>query len=108
LLVTYPSAEDLDHPEYGEKLERYLEAAAGYSGRERLAVFNLVSDLTASDYAGYQNVLAVHAEGSIEAEELTSLAQDDPDHALRYARGLGDLDSSPLPPDPTGHRPPSV
>ena len=57
LLVTYPAPEDLDHSEYGAALARYLEAAGGISGSERLAVFNLISDLTASDYAGYQAVL---------------------------------------------------
>ena len=35
---------------------------------------NLISDLTAGEYGGYQAVLAIHAEGSIEAEKLTILA----------------------------------
>jgi aromatic ring hydroxylase len=108
LLVTYPAFEDLEHPEYGASLERYLEAAAGYSGRERLAVLNLISDLTASDYSGYQNVLAVHAEGSIEAEKLTILAQYDREHVVRYARWLGNLDPGEWPPDLTAHRPASA
>src|SRR5262249_2691100 len=38
LLVTYPAAEDLDHPEYGEALRRYLEGAAGVPGDRRLRV----------------------------------------------------------------------
>jgi aromatic ring hydroxylase len=107
LLATYPAPEDLDHPEYGETLQRYLEAGGGISGRDRLRIFNLINDLTVGEYAGYQGVLAVHAEGSIEAEKLTILAQYDREHALRYSRWLAGLDDSARPPDATGHRPPA-
>jgi aromatic ring hydroxylase len=98
LLVTYPSPEDLDHPEYGAALQRYLQASAAATGPERLRVMNLISDLTTGEYGGYQAVLAVHAEGSIEAEKLTILAQYDRDRAVQYARWLGGLDGSPWPP----------
>ena len=49
-------------------LEKYFGAAA--SAEERLRVMHLISDLTARDFGGYHAVLAVHAEGSIEAEKL--------------------------------------
>lgn len=98
LLVTYPSPEDLDHPEYGAALECYIEAAGGATGRERLRVMNLVSDLTSGEYGGYQAVLAVHAEGSIEAEKLTILAQYERERGIEYARWLAGLDESPWPP----------
>lgn len=95
LIVTYPAPEDLEHPEYGAALSRYLEAAGGTSGAKRLRVMNLVMDLTAGEYGGYQGVLAIHAEGSIEAEKLTILAQYDKDTARDYAAwlaGIGDAD----------------
>jgi 4-hydroxybutyryl-CoA dehydratase/vinylacetyl-CoA-Delta-isomerase len=98
LLVTYPAWEDLDHVEYGPSLRRYLEAAGGASGRERLRVLNMVSDLTAGEYGGYQAVLAIHAEGSIEAEKLTILAQYDRERALEYARWLARLEQGQWPP----------
>jgi 4-hydroxybutyryl-CoA dehydratase/vinylacetyl-CoA-Delta-isomerase len=97
LLVTYPAAEDLEHPEYGEALQRYLAGAAG-SGRDRLRVMTLISDLTTGEYGGYQAVLAVHAEGSIEAEKLTILSQYDRERAVAYARWLGGLDEARWPP----------
>ena len=98
LLVTYPAPEDLEHAEYGEPLQRYLEAGGGASGRERLRVMNLISDLTAGEYGGYQAVLAVHAEGSIEAEKLTILAQYERERAIEYARWLAGLDGDGWPP----------
>jgi aromatic ring hydroxylase len=98
LLVTYPAPEDLDHPEYGEALRRYLEAAGGATGAERLRVMNLISDLTAGEYGGYQAVLAVHAEGSIEAEKLTILAQYERERAITYARWLAGIEEGQWPP----------
>ncbi len=70
LLVTGPGAEDVESPEIGPLIERYYGGRAGVSGRERLAAINFVKDLTSSDYGGYQEVLAIHAEGSLEAEKL--------------------------------------
>ena len=49
-------------------LEKYFRAAA--PAEERLRVINLIADLTARDFGGYHAVLAVHAEGSIEAEKM--------------------------------------
>lgn len=91
LLVTYPSQEDLDHPDYGEAIRTYLGGAAGLGGADRLRIVNLLSDLTTGEYGGYQAVLAVHAEGSIEAEKLTILAQYDREDAMDYARWLAGL-----------------
>ena len=98
LLATYPAPEDLDHPAYGAALGRYLESAGGVSGRDRLRVLNMISDLTTGEYGGYQAVLAIHAEGSIEAEKLTILAQYDRDRASGYARWLAGLNDDHWPP----------
>jgi aromatic ring hydroxylase len=98
LLVTYPAVEDLDHPEYGPALRRYLEGAAGVPGGQRLRVMNLISDLTAGEYGGYQAVLAIHAEGSIEAEKLTILAQYGRERAIEYAEWLAGIDEARWPP----------
>jgi len=99
LLATYPAPEDLDHPTYGQALSRYLEGAGGASGAERLRVMNLISDLTAGEYGGYQAVLAIHAEGSIEAEKLTILMQYAREDAIDYARWLAGIDQRRWPPD---------
>jgi 4-hydroxybutyryl-CoA dehydratase / vinylacetyl-CoA-Delta-isomerase len=98
LLVTYPAAEDLDHPRYGAALGRYLESSGGVSGKHRLRVLNMISDLTTGEYGGYQAVLAIHAEGSIEAEKLTILAQYDRASAIDYAHWLAGIDDTEWPP----------
>jgi aromatic ring hydroxylase len=91
LLVTYPAPEDLDHPKYGPAVRRYLSGAGGVDGAERLRVINLISDLTTGEFGGYQAVLAVHAEGSIEAEKITILAHYPQEPAIQYARWLAGL-----------------
>jgi aromatic ring hydroxylase len=98
LVATYPAPEDLDHPEYGAALARYLEGAGGATGAERLRAINLISDLSAGEYGGYQAVLAIHAEGSIEAEKLTIFAQYDRERAINYARWLAGIDRGHWPP----------
>lgn len=90
LLVTGPSGEDWAHPEIRPVLEKYLGAAS--PAAERLPMMNLISDMTARDFGGYQAVLAVHAEGSIEAEKMQILRSYDPDRAVGYVRNLAGLE----------------
>jgi len=70
LLVTGPGVEDVESEEIGPYLRHYYGGRAGVDGRERLRAINFVKDLTSSEYGGYQEVLAIHAEGSLEAEKL--------------------------------------
>ena len=74
LVVTGPSEADLGNPDVGKYIRRYL------GGREGVPVdkaINLVKELTATDFSGYQAVLAIHAEGSIEAEKLAMVREHD-------------------------------
>lgn len=77
LIVTGPSEADLNHGETGKYISRYLGGAKGVSSVDRLKAINLVKELTATDFAGYQAVLAIHAEGSIEAEKLAMVREHD-------------------------------
>jgi len=86
LLATGPGDADWASPELRPYLEKYLAGAV--PAAERLALLNLASELTARDYAGYQNVLAVHAEGSLEAEKLMLYRSYDPRPALEFVRQL--------------------
>jgi aromatic ring hydroxylase len=94
LLVTYPSIEDLRHPDYGPALTRYLEAAHGIKGEDRLRLFQAISDMTSGEMSGYSSALAIHAEGSIEAEKLTILLRYDPEDAINHVRRISKIDGS--------------
>jgi aromatic ring hydroxylase len=90
LLVTAPGAADWQSEAVRPVLEKYLGAAA--PAAERLAMLHLISDLTTRDFGGYHSVLAVHAEGSIEAEKLQLLRAYDARPAVAYARQLAGLE----------------
>ena len=88
LLVTGPAEEDLNNPQTARDIEHYFGAAGGVSARGRLQTINLISDLTTGDFGGYQATLAIHAEGSLEAEKLTILREYDQERAKSYARWM--------------------
>jgi len=90
LLVTGPGGDDWDSPEVRSVLEKYYSAAA--PARERLRVMNAIADLTTRDFGGYHAVLAVHAEGSIEAEKKQILRAYEPGRAIAYAKRLAGID----------------
>ena len=53
---------------------------------------NLIAEITASDFAGYQAVLAIHAEGSIEAEKMTIWREHEVAPAIDYAKRLAGIE----------------
>jgi 4-hydroxybutyryl-CoA dehydratase/vinylacetyl-CoA-Delta-isomerase len=88
LLVTAPGAEDLTSEATRAYVMKYMGGAKGFDAETRLRLLNLVGDLTASDFGGYQEVLAVHAEGGFEAEKLQAYREYDFKSVSAYARKL--------------------
>ena len=52
---------------------------------------NLISEITSTDFAGYQAVLAIHAEGSIEAEKMTIMKEHEIEKSIEYAKWLAKI-----------------
>jgi 4-hydroxybutyryl-CoA dehydratase / vinylacetyl-CoA-Delta-isomerase len=100
LLVTGPSGADWESPEVRPALEKYLGGA--WPTDRRLAMLNLIGELTTRLYGGYQAVLAVHAEGSIEAEKLAMRRAYNPKRAVDLATKLAGLETE------TRTKPPQV
>ena len=92
LLVTGPSAEDLEDPALAALIDKYLGASPAASAKDRLRLMNLIAEITASDFAGYQAVLAIHAEGSIEAEKMTIWREHEVAPAVAYAKRLAGIE----------------
>ncbi len=86
LVVTGPAEEDLENPDTKGYIERLLGGKKGVSTRDRLRAFNLVRDLTASDFGGYNELLAIHAEGSLETQKITILRDFDLKRCKQLAR----------------------
>jgi 4-hydroxybutyryl-CoA dehydratase/vinylacetyl-CoA-Delta-isomerase len=90
LLVTGPGHEDLEHPEIGPLIQRYLGTGT-FQAEDRLRLINLISDLTTGALGGYHAVLAVHAEGSLEAEKLMITRGYDVSGVQQMARELAGI-----------------
>ena len=91
ILVTAPAVEDLRSEETGPLVEKYLTGKKGTSGKERLQVINLIQDITTSDFGGYNAVLALHAEGSMEAEKMQLYREYDWQRVRDYAGKMARL-----------------
>jgi aromatic ring hydroxylase len=50
-----------------------LVGRRGVSAEERSRLLNFIADLTAGEYGPYQEMFAIQAEGSVEAEKLQIL-----------------------------------
>ena len=92
LLVTGPGEEDLANPETKAYVEHYLGGKKGFGSVNRLKLMNLIRDLTASDFGGYHELLAIHAEGSLEAQKITILRGFDASSARSFAAECANLD----------------
>ncbi len=92
MLVTGPASEDFENADTADLLRRYLGGRAGVDGEARTRAMNMVSDLTTGDFGGYHTVLAIHAEGSLEAEKLMIARAYDARRTLQYAKELAGID----------------
>jgi aromatic ring hydroxylase len=86
LVVTGPSEKDLHNPETAPYIEHFLGGVKGVSTEDRLKAFNLVRDLTASEFGGYNELLAIHAEGSLEAQKITIYRDYDIERCKQLAK----------------------
>lgn len=89
LVVTGPDEEDMANAEIRPYIDRYL-GGAHVDAETRLKAMNLVRDLTASEFGGYNELLAIHAEGSLEAQKITIFRDYDLDRCKDLAaRAIG-------------------
>ena len=67
IVGTCPSSKDFLNPETHDLLDKYLGGKAGIPTEHRLRLVKLIRDLTSS----YEDVLTIHAEGSLAAQKLS-------------------------------------
>ncbi|MFB6170633.1 MAG: 4-hydroxyphenylacetate 3-hydroxylase N-terminal domain-containing protein [Haloarculaceae archaeon] len=70
LAVTLPQLSAFDDEDLAATLDRYLAGAEGWDGTSRAKLLALVRDLATSEFASWEEVLSVHAEGSLQAQRL--------------------------------------
>jgi 4-hydroxybutyryl-CoA dehydratase / vinylacetyl-CoA-Delta-isomerase len=67
IVATGPSGKDFQNPEIHDLLDKYLGGKEGIPTEYRLRMAKLIRDLTSS----YEDVLTIHAEGSLEAQKIS-------------------------------------
>jgi 4-hydroxybutyryl-CoA dehydratase/vinylacetyl-CoA-Delta-isomerase len=73
IVATAPSSKDYFNPEIHDMIDKYLGGKAGIPTEHRLRLIKLIRDLTSS----YEDVLTLHAEGSLAAQRLSIYALGD-------------------------------
>lgn len=70
LVLTLPLEADLRNPESGAYIRKYLHTKPGVDIEARMRVYNMIRDLTADAYGGWQFVVALQAGGGLPAQRL--------------------------------------
>jgi 4-hydroxybutyryl-CoA dehydratase/vinylacetyl-CoA-Delta-isomerase len=82
IVATCPSAKDYQNPEIHDLLDKYLGGKESIPTEHRVRMAKLIRDLTSS----YEDVLTIHAEGSLEAQKLSIYALADFDRYKAAAK----------------------
>ncbi|MFD2675918.1 4-hydroxyphenylacetate 3-hydroxylase N-terminal domain-containing protein [Camelimonas lactis] len=70
LVLTLPLESDLRNPESGKYILKYLATKKTVDVETRMRVYNMIRDLTADAYGGWQFVVALQAGGGLPAQRL--------------------------------------
>jgi 4-hydroxybutyryl-CoA dehydratase/vinylacetyl-CoA-Delta-isomerase len=70
LVLTLPLESDLRHEPSGSYLRKYLHTRKDVEIETRMRVYNLIRDLTADAYGGWQFVVALQAGGGLTAQRI--------------------------------------
>jgi len=91
LVVTAPAEKDYLNPATQGYIEKYLGAKEGVSAANRLRLFKLIMDLTASEYAGLWLVVTLHGEGSLEAQRLAAYREFDLQSCTQFVKEVANI-----------------
>ncbi|MCA2305162.1 4-hydroxyphenylacetate 3-hydroxylase [Mycobacterium intracellulare] len=91
-VITTPSMADLDNPDIGPQLRKYLTGASDVSGDARAKLFHTIRDTTADSYGGWHLVTNVQSGGGLFAQRLVTRKHYDMERAKRLARHAANLD----------------
>jgi len=95
IVGTIPSVKDLRNPKTKADIEKYLGGKAGVPTEHRMRLIRLIRDLTSA----YEDVITIHAEGSMAAQRLSIYQLADFDRykaAAKRAAGIQDGETHPI------------
>jgi len=86
LVLTLPTEAELRNPESGKYLRKYLHTTPDVDVEERMRIYNLIRDLTADAYGGWQLVTTLQAGGGLVAQRIMMNRTYDLERARRKAK----------------------
>ena len=87
-VATAPSFADLENPETGAFVQKYMRGVAGVTAEYRLALFHAIRDITADAYGGWQLVTKLQSGGGLYAQRIVTRQHYDMVAATNAARAL--------------------
>jgi 4-hydroxybutyryl-CoA dehydratase / vinylacetyl-CoA-Delta-isomerase len=85
-VLTAPSVADLENPETGALIRKYMGTRSDVDGEYRTRLFHAIRDLTADAYGGWQAVTNIQSGGGLYAQRIVTRRHYDLDAAKH--RGL--------------------
>ena len=94
-ILTAPAVSDLENPETGPLIRKYMGTMDGVDGEYRTRLFHAIRDLTADAYGGWRQVTNIQAGGGLYAQRIVTRRHYDLDrarHLALHAAGLTEDD----------------
>ena len=85
-IVTQPVEADYRNPALTPYFEKYLHTKEGVSVEDRMKLYNLLRDLTADTYGGWEFVTTLQAGGGLAAQKIVTYRSYDLDGARSLAK----------------------
>ncbi|HZW59606.1 MAG TPA: 4-hydroxyphenylacetate 3-hydroxylase C-terminal domain-containing protein, partial [Woeseiaceae bacterium] len=96
LVVTLPSQQDLEHPEIGALLDKYLKGRSDVPTAKRLRILRLIENMTLGRNAVGYLTESMHGAGSPQAQRIQIGRQMQLDFKQALARELAGIDDDAL------------
>ncbi|GAA3516162.1 4-hydroxyphenylacetate 3-hydroxylase N-terminal domain-containing protein [Aeromicrobium panaciterrae] len=99
-VLTSPTLADLENPETGKYLEKYMRTMPGVDAKYRMRLFHAIRDFTADQFGGWQLVTTLQGGGGLYAQQIVARKHYDMDRAKElalYTAGIGELDDVDVP-----------
>lgn len=97
IVATMPSEADLNHPEIGQVLRKYLQGRADVPTEARLRIIRLIENMTLGRNAVGYLTESLHGAGSPQAQRVQIARAMQLDYRKRLARILAGIDETPHP-----------
>jgi 4-hydroxybutyryl-CoA dehydratase / vinylacetyl-CoA-Delta-isomerase len=90
-VLTSPTMGDLEHPDTGPYVEKYMQGAAGAPAEHRMRLFHAIRDLTADSFGGWHLVTNLQSGGGLFAQRIVARKHYDMERAKDLGRAAAGL-----------------